>query len=597
MDFHTVVMGFPFNVGIEIMDIQTKTFDAIVIGGGGAGLQCALSLGGDLSVAVISKVIPTRSHTVAAQGGINAALGNEHNDDDWRFHYYDTVMGSDFLGDQNAIEFMCSQAPRTVIELEHMGMPFSRDRRGRIYQRAFGGQSRYYGKQRVKRTCAVSDRTGHALLHTLYQQNIKAKTEFFNEWFVIDLVKNKDQVVGVVAIDVMTGKLCFFKAQHTVLATGGAGRIFHSSTNAYICTGDGLGMALRAGLPLQDMEMWQFHPTGLYGSGILISEGTRGEGGKLLNSEGDYYMKDYAKQADLACRDVVSRSSMQEILKGRGCGDKKDHVLLDLRHLSKETLEQKLPGITDIAKVYANIDPLKEPIPVIPTAHYLMGGIPTTIHGEVIDFERRDRVVKGLYACGECACVSVHGANRLGANSLLDIVVFGRSCGQFIREQAKWDVKVNYADVEKSAMGYLNMENRRSGKPALEFREPMQRIMQDHFGVYREEGKMKEGLEMVKALSKAYETTAYYEDKSSVFNTERIEALELRNLMDVAVITAKTALAREESRGAHSRIDYPNRDDKNWLCHSLAYRDGRYKKRPVNRKTVNVEPIELKERD
>lgn len=580
------------------MNIEIKEFDAIVVGGGGAGLRCALSLGqSGKKTAVISKVIPTRSHTVAAQGGINAALGNVNKDDDWKFHFYDTVLGSDFLGDQNAIEYMCSEAPKTIIELEHMGLPFSRDKNGKIYQRAFGGQSRFYGKEKVKRTCAVSDRTGHALLHTLYQQNVRHKTHFFNEWFVLDLVKQGDQVVGVSAMDVTTGQLCFFKAKHTVLATGGAGRIFYSSTNAYICTGDGLAMVLRAGLPLQDMEMWQFHPTGLYGSGILISEGTRGEGGKLMNSEGEYYMVNYSEQADLACRDIVSRSSMQEILNNKGCGEKKDHMLLDLRHLSEEVLEQKLPGITDISITYANVDPRKEPIPVVPTAHYLMGGIPTTPNGEVIDYQRKDKVVKGLYACGECASVSVHGANRLGANSLLDIVVFGRACGLHINEQEMDEIEVDQENIDKGFAMYRDMELRKKGKPFGAFRELMQQIMQEHFGVYRTEDKMQEGLKAIHKLREEFEKTAYYEDKSMVFNTARVEALELKNLMDVAVTTAEAALNRKESRGAHSRIDYPKRDDKKWLCHSLVYRDGQYKKRPVNQSTSMVDPIPLKERE
>ena len=559
------------------MSINTKEFDAIIIGGGGAGLRAALSLGkAGKKTAVISKVFPTRSHTVAAQGGINAAIGNVHPDDDWRYHFYDTVLGSDFLGDQNAIEYMCKEAPRTIIELEHMGMPFSRDEQGKIYQRAFGGQSRFYGKDSVMRTCAAADRTGHAMLHTLYQQNVAHRTHFYNEWFVMDLVKNQHgAVVGVSAISIETGELCYFKARHTVLATGGAGRIYRSSTNAYICTGDGLAMALRAGYPLQDMEMWQFHPTGLYGSGILISEGTRGEGGKLLNSEGDYYMSKYSSMADLACRDIVARSSMEEILHGRGCGPKKDHVLLDLTELSENTIQKKLPGITEISKTYARVDPREEPIPVVPTVHYLMGGIPTTPLGEVIQHHNgKDAVVPGLYAAGECACVSVHGANRLGANSLLDIVVFGRACGHRVSEvdNGSFDHQAaSMSDIEQAFKYHYDMEERTSGIAFAKFRDSMQNFMQDDFGVYRDGEKMQKGLEGLNQLKAKFDDQAYFSDKTMIFNTSRVEAYELRNLLEVAQATAKASLERQESRGAHSRVDYPKRDDDKWLCHSLVF--------------------------
>ncbi|MCP8351869.1 succinate dehydrogenase flavoprotein subunit [Candidatus Synchoanobacter obligatus] len=581
--------------------IAVKAFDAIVIGGGGAGLRAALALGdAGKKIAVISKVFPTRSHTVAAQGGINAALGNVQHDDDWRYHFYDTVLGSDFLGDQDAIEYMCKEAPRTIIELEHMGLPFSRDENGKIYQRAFGGQSRFFGKEPVKRTCAAADRTGHALLHTLYQQNVAKRTQFFNEWFVLDLVKNQHgAVVGVSAIDIVSGELCYFMARQTVLATGGAGRIYHSSTNAYICTGDGLAMAWRAGICLQDMEMWQFHPTGLYGSGILISEGTRGEGGRLLNSQGDYYMTKYSSMADLACRDIVARSSMEEIIHGRGCGPKKDHVLLDIRELSEETIAQKLPGITEISKIYAGIDPKQDPIPVVPTVHYLMGGIPTTPYGEVINHKNgKDEIVPGLFAAGECACVSVHGANRLGANSLLDIVVFGRAVGQRIQEvdNASQVQEASRTDIEAAFSAYYEMEERTEGDAFVSFREPMQRLMQDDFGVYREEEKMQKGLGSLQELRQNFHKSAYYKDKSSVFNTSRIEAFEMRNLLDVAVSTAQSALTRKESRGAHSRVDYPKRDDQNWLCHSIVHYDGGFEKRMVNNSPKEVEPVALKER-
>lgn len=584
------------------MTIETKEFDAIIVGGGGAGLRAALSLGEkNKKVAVLSKVFPTRTHTVAAQGGINAALGNVDQDDDWQYHFYDTVLGSDFLGDQDAIAYMCKEAPRTIIELEHMGMPFSRDQQGKIYQRAFGGQSKHYGKDSVKRTCAVADRTGHALLHTLYQQNVRAKTVFFNEWFVLDLVKNdQGSVVGVSAMQIETGDLCFFKAKATVLATGGAGRIYQSSTNAYICTGDGLAMAWRAGIPLQDMEMWQFHPTGLYGSGILISEGTRGEGGRLLNGEGEYYMENYSSMKDLACRDIVSRASMQEILAGRGCGEKKDHMLLDLTKLSQEIFEKKLPGITDIAKTYANVDPRKAPIPVVPTAHYLMGGIPTTPLGEVIVHrEGQDHIVSGLYACGECACVSVHGANRLGANSLLDIVVFGRACGQRIAEisEESMSPRVSWLEVEAAFSYYYEMEEREQGESFSRYRSMMQSRMQEDFGVYRDGVQMEKGYAAIKDMRQDYENSAYYQDKSMTFNTARVEAFELRNLLCCAEATALSALKREESRGAHTRVDYPSRDDRNWLCHTLVYEGGGFAKRPVNNQPKITDPVALKERD
>lgn len=584
------------------MAIETKSFDAIIIGGGGAGLRAALSLGhAGKKTAVISKVFPTRSHTVAAQGGINAALGNVQKDDDWQYHFYDTVLGSDFLGDQDAIEYMCKEAPRTIIELEHMGLPFSRDENGKIYQRAFGGQSRFFGKEPVKRTCAAADRTGHALLHTLYQQNVAHKTHFFNEWFVLDLVKNSEGwVVGVSAIEITTGKLCYFKARHTVLATGGAGRIYQSSTNAYICTGDGLAMAWRAGIPLQDMEMWQFHPTGLYGSGILISEGTRGEGGRLMNGNGEYYMEKYSSMKDLACRDIVARSSMEEIIHGRGCGDKKDHVLLDLRELSEDTIQKKLPGITEISKTYAGVDPREAPIPVVPTVHYLMGGIPTTPYGEVINHQNgKDSVVRGLYACGECACVSVHGANRLGANSLLDIVVFGRAVGHKVSEvdESSHVSDPSITDVEAGFATYYQMEERTKGESFVSFRAPMQSLMQEDFGVYREGEKMADGYQKLKILREDFQHQAYYHDKSMVFNTSRVEAFELNNLLDVAVSTAHAALKREESRGAHSRVDFPKRDDNNWLCHSLVYANGDYAKRGVNNQPKHTEPVALKERD
>lgn len=582
------------------MKISEQQFDAVIVGGGGAGLRAALQLAqSGLKVACISKVFPTRSHTVSAQGGINAALGNTDGADDWRWHMYDTVRGSGFLGDQDAIEYMCKHAPATVYELEHMGLPFSRDEKGKIYQRAFGGQTLNYGGEQAHRTCAAADRTGHAMLHTLYQQNVAHKTTFYSEWLAVDLVKSKTgAVAGVIALCIETGELVFLRARATVLATGGAGRIFHSTTNAHTNTGDGLGMVLRAGFPVQDMEMWQFHPTGIAGVGVLITEGSRGEGGYLINCNGERYMERYDPHLkDLACRDVVARASMIEIREGRGCGPNGDYVLLKLDHLGPEVLKVRLPGISELAKTFAGVDPAKEPIPVVPTCHYMMGGIPTNVHGQVItvDEKGQDKIVEGLFAAGECACVSVHGANRLGANSLLDIVVFGRAVGLYLEESLgkKAPVpEVNQEDIDKAMARLQRWEDSTEGESVATVRQDMQRVMQEDFGVFRDGPAMQQGLERLEAIRKRLDNV-HLTDKSKVFNTARIEALELDNLMAVARASAILAAKRLESRGAHSRLDYPQRDDKNWLKHSVYFEDGRLVFREVNMKPHEVDPIPL----
>ena len=574
--------------------MRTISFDGVIVGGGGAGMRAALQLAqSGYKTAVISKVFPTRSHTVSAQGGITCAIASDDPQDDWRWHMYDTVKGSDYIGDQEAIEYMCSVGPEAIFELEHMGLPFSRTEEGRIYQRPFGGQSKNYGEGgQAARTCAAADRTGHALLHTLYQNNIKNETVFFNEWFAVDLVKNQDgAVVGVVAICIETGETVYVKSKATVFATGGAGRIYASTTNAHINTGDGMGMALRAGVPAQDMEMWQFHPTGIYGAGTLVTEGCRGEGGYLVNKDGERFMERYAPNAkDLAGRDVVARSMVLEILEGRGCGPNGDHVKLKLDHLGEDVLESRLPGICELSRTFAHVDPVKEPIPVVPTCHYMMGGIPTNVHGQAltVDAAGNDSVIPGLYACGEVACVSVHGANRLGGNSLLDLVVFGRASGLFIEKALRDGIELREAgqtDLEAASARLDALNDREQGEQVAPMRQELQEIMQNHFGVFRTGEFMREGIAKLATLRGRVENVVLA-DRSSAFNTSRIECLELPNLFETAEATAIVAEARDESRGAHAREDFTERDDENWLCHSLYHSDTKQ----VSKRGVNFTP-------
>lgn len=584
--------------------MRTLYFDSIIIGGGGSGMMAALQLSkSGLKTAVISKVFPTRSHTVSAQGGITCAIASDDPEDDWRWHMYDTVKGADYIGDQDAIEYMCSVGPEAVFELEHMGMPFSRTDSGRIYQRPFGGQSKNFGEGgQAARTCAAADRTGHALLHTLYQNNIKNKTVFLNEWYAVDLVKNQDgAVAGVLAIEIETGELVFVKSKATVFATGGAGRIFASTTNAHTCTGDGIGMAVRAGFPLQDMEMWQFHPTGIYGAGTLVTEGSRGEGGYLINKDGERFMERYAPNAkDLAGRDVVARSMVLEILEGRGVGDAGDHVLLKLDHLGSEVLNSRLPGILELSRTFAHVDPIHEPIPVVPTCHYMMGGVPTSVTGQALRrVDDKDVPIEGFYACGEAACVSVHGANRLGGNSLLDLIVFGRATGQHIEamvRQGNDSRAATDSDIEAAAEGLRKLESNQKGESTSLLKNELQQIMQNSFGVFRTEQVMLKGLKQLEELGERIDNQVLG-DRSMAFNTARLEALELRNLYATAIASAISAEGRKESRGAHAREDMPDRDDENWLCHSLYDPETKtISKRAVNFAPQTMKPFQPKAR-
>jgi len=585
--------------------VTRRKFDVVIVGAGGSGMRASLQLAlAGLNVAVLSKVFPTRSHTVAAQGGIGASLGNM-SEDNWHYHFYDTVKGSDWLGDQDAIEFMCREAPKVVYELEHFGMPFDRNPDGTIYQRPFGGHTANYGEKPVQRACAAADRTGHAMLHTLYQQNVKARTNFFVEWMALDLIRDADgDVVGVTALEMETGDVHILEAKTVLLATGGAGRIFAASTNAFINTGDGLGMAARAGLPLEDMEFWQFHPTGVAGAGVLLTEGCRGEGAILRNSDGERFMERYAPTLkDLAPRDFVSRCMDQEIKEGRGCGPNKDYIVLDMTHLGAETIAKRLPSVLEIGHNFANVDITKEPIPVVPTIHYQMGGVPTNIYGQVVAPKdgNPNAVVNGLYAVGECACVSVHGANRLGTNSLLDLLVFGRAAGNHIVDSALKSKahKALPADAADYTLARLaKYDGTTGGEYAQDVANDIRKTMQQHAGVFRTQVSMDEGVVAIKALAERVKGI-HLADKSKVFNTARIEALEVDNLIEVALATMVSAAARRESRGAHTVNDYgdspefPNgRNDATWMKHSLWYSEGnRLDYKPVQLKPLTVDSI------
>ncbi len=596
------------------VNLPKRQFDVLIVGAGGSGMRASLQLArAGLKVAVLSKVFPTRSHTVAAQGGIGASLGNM-NEDNWHYHFYDTIKGSDWLGDQDAIEFMCREAPKVVYELEHFGMPFDRNPDGTIYQRPFGGHTANYGEKPVQRACAAADRTGHAMLHTLYQQNVQARTTFFVEWMALDLIRNSEgDVLGVTALEMETGDVYVMEAKTTMLATGGAGRIFAASTNAFINTGDGLGMAARSGIPLEDMEFWQFHPTGVAGAGVLLTEGCRGEGAILLNSEGERFMERYAPTLkDLAPRDFISRCMDQEIKEGRGCGPNKDYVLLKLDHLGADTIHKRLPSVYEIGVNFANVDITREPIPVVPTIHYQMGGIPTNVNGQVVTpdvVSGNQVVVQGLYAVGECSCVSVHGANRLGTNSLLDLLVFGRAAGNHIVDHLDraHSHKPLPTDAASKTMARLaRLQATTSGEYPQDVANDLRTTMQQHAGVFRTQASLDEGVAKINAMRERV-NNIHLGDKSSVFNTARIEALEVENLIECAQATMTSAAARRECRGAHTVNDYDRpaddpqyplgRNDADWMKHTLWHSAGNnltYK--PVNLKPLTVESVPPKVR-
>jgi len=583
--------------------LPRRRFDAVIVGAGGSGMRASLQLAeAGLNVAVLSKVFPTRSHTVAAQGGIGASLGNM-SEDNWHYHFYDTIKGSDWLGDQDVIEFMCREAPKVVYELEHFGMPFDRNPDGTIYQRPFGGHTANYGEKPVQRACAAADRTGHAMLHTLYQRNVRAKTNFFVEWLALDLIRDDaGDVVGLTALEMETGQVYILEAKVVLMATGGAGRIWDASTNAFINTGDGMGLAARAGIPLEDMEFWQFHPTGVAGAGVLLTEGCRGEGAILRNKDGERFMERYAPTyKDLAPRDFISRCMDQEIKEGRGCGPNGDYVVLDLTHIGAETIMKRLPSVYEIGINFANVDVTKEPIPVVPTIHYQMGGIPTNINGQVVvpANGKHNEVVNGLYAIGECSCVSVHGANRLGTNSLLDLLVFGRAAGNHIVELSlkNREFKALPANAGEQTMARIAaLDSSTSGEYAQDLANDIRKCMQKYAGVFRNQELMDEGVRQMAKLTERAKHL-WLKDKSAIFNTARIEALEVANLIETANATMISAAARKESRGAHSHDDHQIRDDANWMKHTLWYSEGnRLDYKPVQLKPLTVDSVPPKER-